>query len=269
MDRQPGTGEEHVEDREIPVAQRQPALTPPPRLVTPSPANRYWIMGLGGLSLFSLTLLALNRESRPLTPATLSVTQPLATPTVVSDPSTPAPVRASILGHFEYDEATPEDLTVVGRFRGREIRLRHSAAQQLKAMLAAAEADNIRLVPISGFRSIQDQNYLFFQLAQARSLRPEERADVSAPPGYSEHHTGYAVDLGDRAAPATDLTPNFDKTPGFKWLATHAARYGFELSFPQDNPQGISYEPWHWRYVGNQDSLETFYQQQSPIPIAQ
>ncbi|MEM1310980.1 MAG: D-alanyl-D-alanine carboxypeptidase family protein, partial [Cyanobacteria bacterium P01_H01_bin.153] len=44
------------------------------------------------------------------------------------------------------------------------------------------------------------------------------------------------------------------------WLETNAARYSFELSFPEGNAQGVQYEPWHWRYVGDPDSLETFYQ---------
>ncbi len=56
-----------------------------------------------------------------------------------------------------------------------------------------------------------------------------------------------------------NLNPDFDKTRAFKWLVANAARFSFELSFPQDNSQGVSYEPWHWRYVGDRQSLETFY----------
>ena len=52
---------------------------------------------------------------------------------------------------------------------------------------------------------------------------------------------------------------DFEKTAAFSWLKNNAAKYSFELSFPPDNHQGISYEPWHWRYVGDQESLETFY----------
>jgi D-alanyl-D-alanine carboxypeptidase len=128
-------------------------------------------------------------------------------------------------------------------------------------MAAAARAEGVYLIPISGFRSIADQEYLFFQRAQAQALRPQERALVSAPPGYSEHHTGYAVDIGDGTAPATAVQESFETTPAFRWLQAHAARYGYELSFPQDNSQGVSYEPWHWRFVGDRHSLETFYSQ--------
>jgi D-alanyl-D-alanine carboxypeptidase len=55
------------------------------------------------------------------------------------------------------------------------------------------------------------------------------------------------------------LNVSFEETPAFQWLKDHAAFHSFELSFPKDNPQGVSYEPWHWRFVGDRDSLETFY----------
>ena len=103
------------------------------------------------------------------------------------------------------------------------------------------------------------QNYLFFDVKEQRVQDATKRAEVSAPPGYSEHHTGYAIDIGDGKVPATDLSPKFANTAAFRWLEQNAPRYSFELSFPPDNPQGISYEPWHWRFVGDRESLETFY----------
>ena len=71
-----------------------------------------------------------------------------------------------------------------------------------------------------------------------------------APPGYSEHHTGLALDIGDLDHPETDVEVSFEETPAFEWLKNNADRFGFELSFPVGNPQGVSYEPWHWRFVG-------------------
>ncbi|MFS8911875.1 M15 family metallopeptidase [Synechococcus sp. H60.3] len=167
--------------------------------------------------------------------------------------------RVSVLGHYAYAEAPPESLQVVGHYHGREVRLRQAAAESYLRMSAAAQADGIRLVPISGFRSIAEQEFLFFQVAQSRALRPEERAALSAPPGYSEHHTGYAIDIGDAQFPQWDTQEAFETTPAFRWLEKNAARFGFELSFPRGNPQGVSYEPWHWRFVGDRHSLETFY----------
>jgi D-alanyl-D-alanine carboxypeptidase len=85
---------------------------------------------------------------------------------------------------------------------------------------------------------------------------------VSAPPGYSEHHTGYAIDIGDGSAPSSNLSPDFEKTAAYRWLEQNGAQFGFELSFPPNNPQGVSYEPWHWRFVGDIDSLAIFHKNQ-------
>ena len=67
------------------------------------------------------------------------------------------------------------------------------------------------------------------------------------------------MDIGDANQPNVHLSTAFEDTSAFAWLQSHAPRYSFELSFPKGNSQGVSYEPWHWRYVGDQESLETFY----------
>ncbi len=176
------------------------------------------------------------------------------------DPSTPLTATNetdNVLGHLPYEEAPLSELQPItpdGR-----IKLRTAAAEKFNAMSAAAQADGIVLVPISGFRSVQEQQHLFFDIKAQRGQVASKRAEVSAPPGYSEHHTGYAVDIGDSRTPATNLSPSFEETAAFKWLEEHAPYYSFELSFPKGNPQGISYEPWHWRFVGDSKSLETFY----------
>ncbi|MDH6055776.1 M15 family metallopeptidase [Umezakia ovalisporum] len=163
----------------------------------------------------------------------------------------------TLLGHLRYSEAPGSELlpiTVDG-----QIKMRTAAAQKYKAMTQAARREGVILVPISGFRSVKVQEQLFFAVGATRNQTPTQRASVSAPPGHSEHHTGYAVDIGDGAAPATNLQTNFENTKAFKWLQGNAARFGFEMSFPENNPQGVSYEPWHWRFVGDRHSLELFY----------
>jgi D-alanyl-D-alanine carboxypeptidase len=67
-----------------------------------------------------------------------------------------------------------------------------------------------------------------------------------AAPGCSEHHTGCALDLGDDTSPP--LEESFGRTMAFRWLVRHAARFHFRLSYPRRNPQGLVYEPWHWRW---------------------
>lgn len=163
----------------------------------------------------------------------------------------------ALLGHFPYSEAKGSELAPI--VADGTLKLRKAAAAEFLAMVDAARIDGVTLVPISGFRSIADQEYLFFQIKAERGQVPTERAEVSAPPGYSEHHTGYAVDIGDGNVPATHLSPKFEGTAAFKWLRANAAYFSFELSFPRNNPQGVSYEPWHWRFTGDRHSLETFY----------
>lgn len=188
----------------------------------------------------------------------VSVKAPSPTPTQSTDETKSSPSDSqTLLGHFAYSEAPPEELQPI--VADGHIQMRKAAAQKFKAMVAAARASGVMLVPISGYRSVKDQQYLFFNVKAQRSQVTTERAAVSAPPGYSEHHTGYAVDVGDGAVPATNLNQNFDKTRAYKWLSANAARFSFEMSFPKDNPQGVSYEPWHWRFVGDSKSLETFY----------
>lgn len=165
-----------------------------------------------------------------------------------------------LFGHHAFSEAPANKLRTIGRAGdGYEIRLHEAAAKSFLRMEADAKADGIDFVVISGFRTISEQQELFFDISKQRNQTPAQRAKVSAPPGHSEHHTGYALDIGDGAVPSANLSTNFEKTPAFQWLQNNAAKYGFEMSFPPNNPQGVMYEPWHWRFVGDDDSLATFY----------
>jgi zinc D-Ala-D-Ala carboxypeptidase len=177
-----------------------------------------------------------------------------------SQAATPA-ADGRLLNHYAYEEAPSSELDAITPDGSH--RLRKSAAAAFKEMLAAAQADGISLVVISSFRTKGDQRELFFDVKKERAQTATERAGVSAPPGYSEHHTGYAVDMGDANVPAVNLSPDFENTKAFRWLQENAAKFSFENSFPKSNNQGVTYEPWHWRYVGDQASLETFYKARS------
>ena len=159
-----------------------------------------------------------------------------------------------LLGHFPYGEAKPNELVSIAPGQ----QLQRDAATALLAMQAAAQAEGIDLVVLSAYRSVAVQDRLFFDVKSARNQTASERARVSAPPGYSEHSTGYAVDLGDGAAPGTNLSASFDQSAAFAWLEANAPRYQFTLSFPQGNPQGVNYEPWHWRFEGTAQALRVF-----------
>ena len=159
-----------------------------------------------------------------------------------------------LLGHFPYPEADPEDLVAIAP----GLLLQPQAARALEAMLAAADADGIVLTVLSAYRSLDLQKQLFFDVKAERNQTSADRARVSAPPGFSEHSTGYAVDLGDGRLPATNLMESFESTDAYRWLDRHAARFHFVRSFPKGNPQGVIYEPWHWRFEGSTDALEMF-----------
>ncbi len=176
-------------------------------------------------------------------------------PVVSAAPIAVVKIDDSLLGHLRYTEAPTETLQSIDG----GLKLRSTAVPKFKAMKAAARAAGINITTISAFRSVADQEKIFFEIKAQRKQDASKRAEVSAPPKHSEHHTGYAVDLGDAANSALDLKPGFETSAAFKWLQANAARYSFELSFPKGNAQGVSYEPWHWRYVGDTDSLETFY----------
>jgi zinc D-Ala-D-Ala carboxypeptidase len=189
-----------------------------------------------------------------------SVVPAIATTNNNNNPAPPVtnntqPGTDNVLNHLPYTEAPEAELVSIGS----GYRLRKTAAAKFQAMVAAARSSGVNITTISAFRSVEDQKRLFFGVGAERGQEAKKRAEVSAPPKYSEHHTGYAIDVGDSSVPATNLNQNFDTTPAYKWLKTHAATYSFELSFPKDNIQKVSYEPWHWRFVGDINSLETFY----------
>ncbi|MBK8575795.1 MAG: M15 family metallopeptidase [Elusimicrobia bacterium] len=163
-------------------------------------------------------------------------------------------------GHRAFAEAPAAVLSEVGPYRdtGRIVQLRPSAAQAFLKMAAAAREEGVGILPISGFRPISYQKNLFAR-AVKRYGSEEKAARWVAPPGYSEHATGWTLDVGDTAHQNTDIEQGFSATPAARWLAIHAHRYGFELSFPPDNSQGVNHEPWHWRFIGNDDARAVFH----------
>lgn len=147
--------------------------------------------------------------------------------------------------------AEPAWLTLAGfdRYR-RPLWLDRATALAWNAMQRAAWADDVLIEAVSGYRS-HDYQLGIFARKFARGLTLEAILEVNAAPGYSEHHSGSALDISAPGEPAAETS--FEDTAAFAWLHSHAAQYGFSMSFPRDNPHGIVYEPWHWRYRGAQD----------------
>lgn len=142
----------------------------------------------------------------------------------------------------ECEEATELEMVEVGD-DGRQHFMVPAAAQAWRSLKAAAADENIQLFIVSAFRSIERQAELVRQkLATGQHI--EEILAVCAPPGFSEHHTGRAVDLSTPGVPP--LETEFEQTAAFAWLTQRAKDFGFHLSFPAGNAQGYLYEPWHW-----------------------
>jgi LAS superfamily LD-carboxypeptidase LdcB len=183
-----------------------------------------------------------------------SVAQPSSagqTPTTQGAASGSNPLPQSRYGHLPYQEHDA-NLVSVGTYGSganqRTEYLDKEAAATFAQMKADAGNAGVSLVAISGFRSVADQEKLFERQIQ-RQGSAAAAARLSAPPGYSEHHTGLTLDIGDGAQPDTDVKFEFENTKAYEWLQANGRRYGVELSFPPNNIQGVSFEPWHWRFT--------------------
>jgi D-alanyl-D-alanine carboxypeptidase len=110
-------------------------------------------------------------------------------------------------------------------------------------MQSAAAADDITLYPLSGFRSIARQTRII-RTNLAAGREPSDLFRFVAAPGFSEHHTGRAIDIG--SPEDVSVEEKFAHTAAFRWLRRHAGKFGFVMSYPRRNPHGIGYEPWHW-----------------------
>lgn len=167
-------------------------------------------------------------------------------------------IDGRMLGHIGYDEARTTDLVAApsGFAVGAPCQVRPEVAYDLARMLAAANADpqvKGRLRGISCYRSVAHQRRVFCSAIgpKKRARDAADRARFVGPPGYSEHATGYAIDFGTRPSPGCgDVNACFGATAAGRWLLAHGPEFGFELSFPAGNAQGVSWEPWHWRWVG-------------------
>ena len=158
-----------------------------------------------------------------------------------------------ILGHLPYEEVLKEELVFIEP----HIWVHKDMSKSLLSMRQDAMREGVNLVFLSGFRSIKLQEEIFYSLKSIRNQNASERARVSAPPGYSEHSTGFAIDIGDANYRETDFEVEFENTDAFRWLKMNAAKYHFKLSFKKNN-RHINYEPWHWRYEGSIEALKVF-----------
>ena len=157
-----------------------------------------------------------------------------------------------MLGHFGYGDIPAAELVPAPEgFALNGCRVRRDVLPDLGRLLEAAHADpgvGGTLRALSCHRSIARQTGVF---VRGGSGTDADRAISVAPPGHSEHTTGYAIDFAVRPqGSCPDAEACMAASAPYKWLLANAPRYGFEQSFPAGNAQGVKWEPWHWRWVG-------------------
>jgi len=103
----------------------------------------------------------------------------------------------------------------------------------------------------SGYRSAAYQLYLFVYYLKNHNYSVNETARFVAIAGYSEHGAPdhQALDfINADGINGEDNPEQFEALEEYKWLMKNASRFGFVLSYPRDDPTGITFEPWHWRF---------------------
>ena len=149
----------------------------------------------------------------------------------------------------------PEDFSVELANIDNTKKFDRRAIKYLKEMLEDMNKQSIKNVWIqSAYRSIEYQRGLYqksinkyLKMGKSKEESEELTKKYINKPGTSEHNLGLAVDFND-------VEEGFENTKAYKWLQENASIYGFILRYPKDKEEitGIEYEPWHWRYIGQE-----------------
>lgn len=143
--------------------------------------------------------------------------------------------------HYRYEEANPADLVTIEGGK----QLHRDAAAAWSRLKAAAQRDGVNLTILSAYRSKAYQQGIVNR-KKARGQSAKQIYYTSSHPGYSEHHTGFAVDFNS-------LEYSFENSKAYQWLDKNAKAQGWIQSFTRESSRtnGVSYEPWHWKYRGS------------------
>ena len=157
--------------------------------------------------------------------------------------------------HFKYAETKKEDLvwSGYGVKNHRKYLIHKQAKPALDEMIKAAKKDGITLKPNSIFRSVNRQKQIIEH--KLKTQKPYDVYHISSPAGYSEHHTGLAMDFNS-------IDNTFDHSSAYRWLLKNAEKFGFEQTFTQEYStwSGVSEESWHWRYIGKNGEFAYIFQ---------
>lgn len=158
------------------------------------------------------------------------------------------------------EDFAPEKLAEVDNGYSADSRIEEAT----KKMIADAREEDVRIIVLSAFRDYEYQTDLYnkkvqkLQSEKGYSVKKarEEAATVVASPGTSEHQLGLALDLVD--ARHVKLDESQEQTKAYQWLKEHCDEYGFIVRYPNNKTEltGVIYEPWHFRYVGEEAARE-------------
>lgn len=183
--------------------------------------------------------------------STQPTTTPTVTPTVVDTTTNTSIQKIVNFTHTISEDYVPTDLVQPSVASNGEQLLRKEAAAALEKMFTAAENDGISLYLVSGYRSYELQQSLYYTYID--EYGQEYTDHIDATPGASEHQLGLSVDLG-LTNHACELYTCFSTTDAYTWLQKNAATYGYILRHPENTEDitGIVYSPWSYRYVGSE-----------------
>ena len=213
-------------------------------------------------SLSSMSSVSEETSSSESVPETSSIPETSSLPETSSseteEPSSKDYGTLILVNPWNYipEDYTLELETVQGKYK-----MDIKAAESARNLVAAAKEAGFNMQLCSAYRTVEKSaelyqrkvnQYIGYGYSEADAK--VEAAKWVAPPGTSEHHTGLAMDLvsSDYWNYYSDLEHDYEKFDSFKWMYEHCAEFGFILRYPKDKQDitGITYEPWHYRYVG-------------------
>lgn len=176
---------------------------------------------------------------------------PVTSSTAIQSDCTPHPGAAKVgIKHYKFQEAPQHELVELpSRYRaggGQNRYVHKDALASLTQMIDDAKQDGVTLTVGSAFRSVAYQRGL-------KGGKPNAGASAwrsSAPAGYSEHHTGFAVDFNP-------INSSFGNTAAYRWLKANGAKYNWHQTFTAEysRASGVIEEAWHWKYQGSDTAL--------------
>lgn len=219
------------------------------------------IAGVAMLAILIAGLVFVTSRNAEAQRATMAAAQATPTPPPTPTPTpkpTPTPTPESDLPDidiesWEYilanaDNEIGEYAPALATLEGQKLDERIIDA--MKEFVADARAAGVSVYLSSGYRGYDEQSYLYNR--KVSQYGEEQAKKIVAPPGTSEHQTGLACDITDKYYEFKDSS--LENTELYKWMSEHCWEYGFIVRYPSDKEEetGIMYEPWHFRYVGEE-----------------